>query len=481
MGTLLPISLGTRSNPHRNAKHAGNARLINCFAEFLDQEGKNQWAIQSDAGLASFGDALPADGGVRDMLEVGGLLYVVSGGQLISVDGSGNAVVLGAIPTSGPVYMRRNRRSPVQIGIVSTGYYAVYDVGTSVLTQINDPDLPPPSSMAYLDGYGILPNASRYMLTSIDDFTQIDALDEGTVEANPDDIVRAHELEREMVFFGTATTESHQNTGDADFPFTRSQAIDVGCAAADSVAPVDTPNGKALAFVAHDHSVRLIRGYQTLAISTNEVEERIRRLAELGTISSLKSASWSWGGRSFYSLSCADWTRVYDAKTGNWHDKASYQVNRWKVSKVVPFAGKLIAGDANSPQLYTMSESVYAEGSDPLVMKIITPPVHAFPYAGRANALYIDAASGVGLNTDAPQDLDPVLMVRWSKDGGETWSEYRTIALHRLGQTARRLQPITRLGRFGQKGITFELTVSAAVKRIVLSATLDYDQLQAVA
>jgi hypothetical protein len=480
MGQPVPISLGIRSNPARQSKQAGNARLINCFAEEIGEEGKSKWLITATAGLSTFGSALDADGGIRDMLEVDGYLYVVAGRQVFKVDSSGVSTLLGGIPTDGPVYMRRNRRNPTQIGIVTDGLFYVIDVSTATLTVVADTDLPPPSSLAYLDGYGILPiSRGRYMITAIDDFTSIDGLDEGSVESNPDPIVRAHELEREVYFFGTESIEAHQNTGNADFPFERSQTMEVGCGAADSVAPVDTPQGKSLMFVASDHTVRILRGYQTQVVSTNEIENKIRLLAEAGTISTLRSTSWSWGGRFFYCLSCADWTRCFDAKTGVWHDRNSYLSDRWRVSKVAPFAGKLVAGDATTGQLYLMNDDTYTEGSDPHVMSILTPPVHAFPYRGVANALHVDAVSGVGLNTTTDYNLDPVLMIDISKDGGDTFGAPREIALHRQGKTARRIQPVYRLGTFGPKGIVFRLRISAAVQKAVMSVALDYDQLAA--
>jgi hypothetical protein len=478
VGNLVPISLGQRSNPARGSKQAGNARHINCFAEEVGPEGKAPWVITAIPGLDPFGTSMGSEG-IREMLVIDdNTLLAVAGRSVYLWTPDGQRTIVGGIPTDGPVYGRINRRIPVQAGFVSDGYYAVYDSGA--MREVQDPDLPPPTSLAYLDGYGVLPIANgRYMLTGIDDFTSIDGLDEGTCEANPDAIVRAHELEREMLFFGTATTESHQNTGDADFPFTRSQAIDVGCAAADSVCPVDMPDGKALAFVAHDHTVRLIRGYSTVVISTNEIEDKIRRLAEAGTIGGLRATSWSWGGRFFYSLSCPEWTRVYDAKTQGWHDRESYGLSRWRIGKVVRFAGKLIAADALTGQLYQMKDEAYAEGSDPLVMQIITPPVHAFPYRGRINTLYIDAASGAGINTTAAQDLDPVMLIDWSKDGGESWSAPEQVSLGRLGQNATRLRPIRRLGTFGEKGIVFRFRISAALKKLVIDAKIDFDQLQA--
>lgn len=477
MGIPQPIALGVRSNPARQGKHGGNARLVNCFAEEVGEEGKSPWLITACAGLATFGAAI-GDDGIRDMLEASGTLYVVAGRQIYAVNASGTATLIGGLPTDGPVYMRRNRRVPVQIGIVSDGLF--YVITNNTATQVSDADLPPPSSLAYLDGYGILPvSRGRYMLTGVDDFTTIDALDEGTAESNPDEIVRAHELEREAFFFGTQSTEAHQNTGNADFPLERSQTMEVGCAAADSVAAVDTPRGKTLMFVAHDHTVRLLRGYSPDVVSTGEIEDKLRLLAEAGTIGGLTATSWSWGGRFFYALSCASWSRCYDAKTGLWHDRASYLTDRWKIGKVVPFNGKLIAGDATTGQLYQMNDDTFTEGSDPLVMEVITPPVHAFPHGGIANALHIDAYSGVGLNTTTAHNLDPVMLVDWSKDGGETFSAPREVPLFRQGQTGRRILPIRRLGSFGQKGIVFRFRISAAVKKVMLSVALDFDLRQA--
>jgi hypothetical protein len=480
MGNPVPISLGLRSNPYRKNKQVGAARLTNCFAQELGEEGKSQWVITGTPGLTAFGSAL-AGGGIRAMLVLDDQLLVVAGRSLYTVNASGVSVRLGGIPTDGPVYMRRNRRVPTQVGIVSDGYYAVLQSGA--LTEIADPDLPPPSSFAYLDGYGILPiSRGRYMITGIDDFSSIDGLDEGVAESSPDEIVRAHELEREVYFFGTASIEAHQNTGDADFPFTRSQTMEVGCpsGAGGAVVAVDTPTGKALMFVAHDHTVRLIRGYQTNVISTGEIEDLIETLAEAGRLTELRASAWSSGGRNFAALSCDDWTRVFDATSGNWHDRASHLQDRWRVSEVISFAGKTIAGDWQTGQLYQMGERYYTEADEAHTLELIPPPIHAHPHRTRHNALHLDVARGVGLNTPSePQDEEPTLLIDWSNDGGKTWSTPREVPLGRLGQDAKRLPPIRRLGKADAKGRHYRFRVSAAVEKIIISAALDFDQLTA--
>jgi hypothetical protein len=472
---IVPISLGTRSNPSRHAKQAGNARLINCFAEEIGEEGKTPWVITACAGLSEFGTAL--GGGIRAMLEADGNLYVVAGQFVYKIGRYGEQTQIGSIQTAtNPVYMRRNRASPTQIAIVSDGYY--YVITNDSIAQIEDVDLPPPTSLAYLDGYGVLPGINRYMITSVDDFTAIDGLDEGTAEADPDPIVRAHELGREVYFFGTRTTEAHQNTGDADFPFQRSQVIEVGLAAADSVCPVDLENGRALVFVAHDHTVRMMAGYEAVVVSNGEIADLIRLRAEAGTIQDLRATSWSWGGRSFYCLSCPDWTRVLDTKTRYWHERKSYLADNWRIGVVVPFAGKLIAGDRITGQLYEMRDEIYDEAGEALVAEVIFPTVHMFPYGGVVNAVFPNIVTGVGLNTAAAQNLDPVALFDWSKDGGDSFGSARTIKLHRQGQTGRRIQPLTRLGRFGQKGITFRTRISADVKKVMFSTfTADIEQL----
>lgn len=478
MGEIVQISLGQRSNPHRSNRQAGAARLINCFAEEVGAEGKSPVTITATAGLKLFGPPL-ADDNIRAIFPLPDRLVVVAGRNAYLVSPSGEATLCGGsgIPTDGKVYIRRNRRVPVQVAFVSDGYYAVLEGNT--VTEVQSEYLQNPSSLAYLDGYGVIamPNG-RFALTNLDDFTMIDGLDVGNVESSPDEILRAHELEREVFFFGDLSLEAFQNTGEADFPLTRSQASEVGCLAGGSVARMDTPSAPTLVWVAHDHTVRMLQGYQGSVISTGEIEELIRRLATEGRADELWATSWSSAGRLFYSLSCREWTRTFEARSGMWHDRRSYLNSRWRVRDVVGFAGKTICGDAETGQLYEMGDDIHDEAGQAHVMEIITPAVHAFPYRTRHNALFIDVATGVGLNTGAAQDREPVMLVDWSHDGGLTWSAAREAPLGRLGKDMTRVR-LNRLGTAGPKGRTYRIRISAAVQKLVMSASLDFDTLAA--
>lgn len=476
MGEPVPISLGTRSNPARHPQ-AGSARLVNCYAEETGEEGKTTWTLYGAPGLRDFADL--NDGPIRMQIEVGDTEYVVSGRDVYTVTSGGAATRIGGIPTDGPVYYDRNRKIPPQIGMVSGGFFFVIDCGTNTLTQIVDPDLPSPTSFTVLDGYGVMSVANReYYITGIDEFTTIDGLDVGTAEALPDEIVRNMTLNRELVIFKEKSTEFHTNSGSEDFPFTRVTIMETGCLSAESCAKVELSSGKTIAWVAPDHTVRILQGYSSSVISNNELHKLIKDLHDAGNIAQLKGTAWSDGGNWNYALSSDTWSRVWNPKAG-WRDAESYLMPRWRVGIVSTFGNKVIAGDWQDGKLYELRYDVYEEAGEPLIARIVPPAFHGSPFRFQVNSVHFDMAKGVGLNSSEDHIADPKLMIRWSKDAGATFSASRERSLGSLGQRAKRIQPIYRLGQFGSTGCLFEISISAPVERIAMSMSVDFERLGA--
>lgn len=450
-----PISLGTRSNPTASGRNY-SSRLINCFAVANGQDAEIPWSIYPEAGFRAFGPLIAAGAGIRGGIVVAGRLYVVAGRYLYSVESSGVATAIGGIPTDGPVYMAYNRREPAQIGIVSDGRYYVLTVG-GALAEINDVDLVSPNSFAFLNGYGILPSEKRYSLTGLDDFSTIDALDFSSADAYPDDIVRVETLEGEAVFFGRASIEWHQDVGNGDFALQRSHATELGCAAAGSVARVDTPALKTLIWVAPDHTVRQMSGYSGQVISSAEISELLSVLDRDGDISSLRATAWSWGGSFRYALSCADWTRVYEPGRG-WMDRKSHGLERWRVAHVFQFGNKLIGGDYATGQLYELRNDLYVEADAPMLVQIVTPAVTMAPYRMIGDALAINMLGGVGTETAT----DPKVTVEWSRDGGKSYHGSVELSLGRLGDEVERFT-VHRLGMADRRGLVFRISIAADV------------------
>jgi ferredoxin len=198
---IIPLNLGGGTSLGRHPA-AGSTRLLNCYLEKVGAEQKSSDQIWAADGLAIFG-RLTGGERMRAFLEVDGTLYVVCGRRIFSVSPTGDETDLGGIATSGPVYMARNRRSPVQIAIVSDGVYMVIASGT--LTTVAHP-IAPPTSVCFMDGYFVFSHADgRISHTASDDAMTIDPLAWGAVETSPDSTTRVVTSERHVIAFGPAS------------------------------------------------------------------------------------------------------------------------------------------------------------------------------------------------------------------------------------------------------------------------------------
>lgn len=386
---ITPIDLGSRSNPGRYGAD-GTARLINMYMEDAGGEGKAPKPLYACAGLKAFA-SIANTTGVRASIVVQNYLYAVIGRLCYRFDAAGTAKFLGGIPTDGPVYMARNGRAPFpQIGVVSDGLYFVIE--GDVFSQVIIAGLPASTSIAVLDGYFILPSTnSGWYVSDQNSGKVVDLLSFANAESDPDEIVRAATRERELVLFGSASTEWWQDTGGADFPFTRSQAITTGCLSAQSVARVD----RTLAWIADDGTVRLMQGYAGQRVSTHAVERSIADDAQPDKIS---GCAWFNRGHWFYCISGATFSWQFDMATGLWVERLSYGLPRWRIATAARFGTRVIAGDYATGRLYDMAEAYADEDGAEMICTIRTPQVHGFPYRTRHLGLYLDFVPGVGLN-----------------------------------------------------------------------------------
>ena len=84
--------------------------------------------------------------------------------------------------------------------------------------------------------------------------------------------------------------------------------------------------------------------------------------------------------------------------------------------------------------------------------------------------LQIDLETGVGLNLG--QGSDPEVMLRWSDDGGHTWSNYHTSPVGKIGQYYHR----TFFRRLGMtlklRDRVYELSMTDPVKTAIMGAEL---------
>jgi hypothetical protein len=424
--TITPLDFGLQSNPGRYGTDQGG-RLINAYAEQSDGKGKAKFPLFCIEGLASLA-TLTGGGRTRGAVSLSPYGYVVSGPLLFKVDSGGMATAIGGFPGSGPVFMARNRKASPQIALVCDGLrYLCQD---DVLTSIADTDLPAANSVTSIAGYFVWSIADgRYFISSIDEGSTIDALDFAEAEANPDGLQVAYARGREVAFFGDRSVEFHAHTGAAAFPFEEIPGTTIqnlGLMCRHSVKDLND----VVHFVASDGTVRLLDAYQPLRISTHDVEKAIDQIADKDSIT---ATAYAIRGHQFYNLSCPSWTWTYDGLTRLWHERQSYGETRWRGEVFVDINGTRVAGDFETGALYRVDPDTYTEAGTHLVWKLVSAPLHSYPSRLLVNSLFLDTIPGVGLNSTDEHNSDPKVMVRVSKDGGDSWSNEREASVGAIG------------------------------------------------
>lgn len=485
--------------------NAAAARLVNLYPEALI-EGKEAAYLQRCPGLRRV--ATVGTGPIRGMWTLGSNLYVVSGTQLYKVAPSYTSTSLGSVPGTGPVSMSDNG---TQLFVAANGPSYIYNASTDVFQQITDPDFPGAGTVGFLDQYFVFnePNSQRIWVTSLLDGTSVDPLDFASAEGSPDGVVAIIVDHREVWVFGTNSTEVWYDTGGPDFPLQRIQGAfnEIGCAAPYSVTKLDNTifwlgadaRGRGIVYRAN--------GYNGQRISTHAVEFAIQNY---GNISDAIAYTYQQDGHSFYVLTfpSANATWVFDAATQAWHERAGWandQFTRHRSNCQAAFNSEVLVGDYENGNLYAFDLDVYAD--DGAVQKWLRawralPPGQNNLKRTAHHSLQLDAETGVGLNGVDPFDVfgyllaenddflvtesgdklvistvtvqgaNPQVMLRWSDDGGHTWSNEHWRSMGRIGEYGyrtiwRRLGMTVKL-----RDRVYEVSATDPVKIAIMGAEL---------
>ncbi len=289
---------------------------------------------------------------------------------------------------------------------------------------------------------------------------------------------------RELIIFGERSTEFEaDNSASADFPFSRTQTARIGCYAAGSVQQIvlQPQNGSALDSViwaATDsegtyNGIRVLDGYSGTRISTPEVDRLVRAEPDPA---SLRSMAWTEDGHAFYAISGTNFTKVFDTAfigqpDAGWHDRASAGLPRWRAQCHAQIGQTHLFGDYADNLLYRSNPDTFDEVGDPIVTEVVTPPVHnnATPFV--LDTLFIDALTGVGVNSSEDEDANPKLMLDYTDDGGASFGGLRELDLGADGQRHVQLKE-TDFGEFDANGLSLRLRCSARVVKGLMGASV---------
>lgn len=483
--------------------NAADNRMINLFPEVVPEGGKEAGFLQRAPGMRTL--ASVGTGPIRGLWSFGGSLYAVSGTQLYKINAAYVPTLIGSVSGSGPVSMSDNG---TQLFIACNGPSYIYNANTNVFAQITDPDFPGAVTVGYLDGYFVFtqPNSQLVWVTSLLDGTAVDPLDFASAEGSPDGLVSMIIDHREVWLFGSNSVEVWYDAGSADFPLARVQGAfnEIGCAATYSVAKLDNGLFWLGADARGQGVVYRANGYTGQRISTHAVEWQIQ---QYGTISDAIAYTYQQDGHAFYVLTfpTAGKTWVYDVATQAWHERAGFEngsFTRHRSNCQAAFNNEIIVGDFETADIYAFDMNVFADGGNvqkwlrswraiPTSQNTLKRTIHHSLQLDCETGAFFDPQLNNGLLTEAfelltaedgtylVQEVDPLslsgepqVMLRWSDDGGHTWSNEHWAGTGAYGDYKKRVY-WRRLGMTVKlRDRVYEISGTDPVKVMIMGAEL---------
>jgi len=296
----------------------------------------------------------------------------------------------------------------------------------------------------------------------------------------PDNLVSIIADHGQVYLLGETTSEVWSDVGTFPFAFQRipGSSSQHGIAAKFSVARL----GNTFAYLAKNNrgqsEVVMMNGYFPQRISTHAVENTLVNQK----VSDAIAYTYQLEGHECYVITfpSLDLTWVYDIATQLWHkwlwvdNQNNYHRHRSNCSAV--FQGLVLVGDYQNGQIYQLDPSNYTDNNNPIRRVRRCPHLVTDLQRQYFDEFQIQFQPGVGLEgiTNPPLNAEtvganPQAMLRWSNDGGSTWSNEYWSNIGLVGKYKNRII-WRRLGMARDR--IFEVVVTDPVFACIISANL---------
>lgn len=444
---------------------------VNFYPNYPQSVTLSQKTLFGTAGIeqiATSGEIKQSNRGAHVMT---GVPYFVNGDKLYRLNSEFVLELLGDIEGEGRVSMADNGKQLCVLVPGGKGYIFTTDPDDA-LTEITDADFRAngdPQFVVFIDGYFLFTtNGKKFIISELNDGLSYNALDFGTAEVDPDDIVAPVVFRNQLFIGGSETIEAFQNRpSGADFPFVRTGLVlQKGF---DSPFSVIVSN-EAFMFIgggyAEAPAIYACTGNSVEKVSTNAIDSVIAREPNIGD-----AFSWHYSQRGafFTGFTLTDNTFVFDTSTGKWHERRSRVVNsrgdvssiRYRPDSIVEAHGKILCGDVLDGRIGSIDIDVYLEYGERIVRSFATPPFQNNGAPMFVTNLELTMESGVG-NEDEPH---PKVAASFSKDA-KRFFDLRTRSIGKIGEYNVR-QIWRRIGRIPRL-VVFKFEMSAPVKAVVI-------------
>lgn len=458
----IKIPFGLHAYESRSGP-VNDQELVNMFAEVQQQDGKDKVVTFGFPGTTSYATA--GTGPIHGMKVMGDYLYVVSGTSLYRVQ-NGTATLIGSVPGGVRASIEHSGSELCTVNGVNGYTYSV----ANGLQQI--------TSAGFYNGTERVAYLERRFLHPRKDTIQFyasNAFDGQTYDAlNFEQTLTDPENNRSMIadhgevwiFTKKGAEVWTYNRNEASFPYSRIDGayVEKGIAATHAIGKVDNT----FFWLGEDRVIYRADGYKPTRISTHAIEKVIGGYT---TISDAFCLTYQIGGHSFveFTFPTENQTWRYDAATGLWHE-AKYNSGRYHANATEFFENKTIIGDYQNGNLYYLDFDSYTDNGTTITRVASTPQINHNRARAVMDRLYIDIESGPGLTTG--QGSDPQMLLKYSKDGGKTWSNEKWLPMGKVGEYTRRVK-VDNIGMYYQ--IMFKMTISDPVKVVSIDAYADVE------
>jgi len=468
-------------------------RSVNLF-EYIDPLGKKPKSLLSTSGIVNSDVVFSTiNGAFRTQFVFQGVneatpnMYVVIGFDAFRIDPSLIPTLIFSFTSASNVGYVGIDANTHEVIFVDGNEGWIWDTSTSVATQITDANFPPaPIDVTTLDGFFVVANGgtNQFRLSQFNDGLLWTPLQQGTIQSHPGNIVACRTLHRLLFLFSANFTEVWENQGiGANLPFRRinSLLMEVGTPA---IGSISTGFGS-LFFLSQDKdglgSVMQVIGSQPIPISNRALDFALSQYAEVQQISDARGFLIKENGLIFYRLNftAANHTYVYNMTLSDpsredgklWHEEEVLNGDRHPAQTHAYFNGKNYVGSYLEPIMYLIDNVITTNDGEAIrrmrISRSVVPPGYQrlridrfqldllqgqfFPLDGQIVELILftesiqDILTELGDQIIAEQflttianNINPLVYMSISKDGGQTFGYLNAALMGRIGQRSYR-------------------------------------------
>ena len=469
---ILPIANGYYES---DSLPISAQECTNFYPNIAQAPALNQETLFGTPGLTQVASASDISN-CRGAHEMNGVPYFVIGSKLYSMSSSYALTDHGQIAGSGRVSMADNGTQLLLLVPGGNGY--IYNHVADTFAQITDADFTAngnPQQVVFIDGFFCLTtDTKKFIVSALNDGLSYNALDFGTAESDPDEIVAPIVFKNQLFIGGSQTIEAFQNIGGADFPFQRTGLfLSKGISSPFSIQSIQDTFVFVGAGTNESPAIWALNGNNVAKISTTAIDKELSALTE-AQILDIYSWAYAEKGAYFVGFALPGTTLVYDTISKRWHERKSFvdgSLGAYRVNALVRAYNQLWAGDLVDGRIGLLGQNVYTEYDTEIRRTIVTQPFQNNMDSFVLPELELTVESGVGNSSAA----NPKVGLERSVDG-KIWSDARYRSIGKVGEYNRRVI-WNRNGRASRFEL-FRFTISDPVKPVFIQMTADIVAMQ---